>query len=63
MDNNTFYYHGLPIENDGDDMFPYFIPTLARWGKKCRFRTLPAAKAAITRFDLELAKKIRTYKH
>lgn len=51
MERNTFYYHGLPIENDGDELFPFYIPALAAPEKTCRFRTLPAAKAAITRFN------------
>lgn len=56
MENNTFYYHGVQIVNDGDDMYPYYIPALALINADsditettCRFRTLPAAKAAITR--------------
>lgn len=50
MANTTQYYHCVLIAHDGDDMFPYYIPLMAERGKNCRFRTLPAAKAAITRY-------------
>ena len=56
MENSTFYYRGIKIEIDVDDMYPYHIPALALINvdsditeTTCRFRTLPAAKAAITR--------------
>lgn len=45
------HYKSFTIIHDDDDLFPYIVPEFIALEKKCRYRTMAAAKAAITRHE------------